>query len=235
MFGKAFGKRVADVSTSGAAHGYVAVGPDLDGETRIIPKTFWDGPNGEILRELGFLPDDPDNLALTPDRARAMEDAATERMNALVAKVNAHVAGLSVRPWAMIPWAVWQGLNAEFLMKRDFLPSSPWNNMLLPDDAASSAHLGLPQHPRAALPGLDENLTHMIDELRIGSRDEFDRNWAAISRGDFSALDRHKQFKNDQFQKLFALARYVANDVFGEAVCTRHDELFGMGLTEVTG
>jgi hypothetical protein len=235
MFGKTFGKRVADSSILGAPQGYLPARPDPDGETRIIPKAIWDGPHGDMLRQSGFLPDDPRNLALTSERMHEMADAATERMNAIVGKVNAHIPGVSVIPWAIIPWAVWQDLNADFLMKRDFLQSSPWNNMLLPADAESSAFLGLPQHPRVAQTGLDENLTHLIDELRLESHDEFDKTWAALSRGDWSALDRHEKFKNDQFQKLFALARYIANDVFGEAVCARHDELFGVGLTEVTG
>src|SRR3982751_2177950 len=131
MFGKAFGKRVVTPSSPAAAPGYVPAGPDPDGEMRIIPKAVWDGPNGAKLRQLGLSPDDPANLVLTPQRARALEDAATARMNAVVAKVNAHIPGVTVAPWAMIPWSVWEGPNAEFLIKSDFMPSSPWNNMLL--------------------------------------------------------------------------------------------------------
>ena len=235
MLGKPFGKRVSGAPTSGAAHGYAPARPNPDGETRIFPQAVWDGPHGEKLRQLGFSPDDPANLALTPDRARAMEDAATARMNGLVAKVNAHVPGVSVLPWAMIPWAVWKGPNAEFLIKLDFLPSSPWNTMLLPADAKSSAFLGLPHHPRVAQPGLDENLTRLIDQLRIESRDEIERNLAAISSGDFSVLERYEKSKKDRFQKLFALARHVASTVFGEAACAQHDKLFGIGLTGVPG
>ena len=174
------------------------------------------------------------NVALTPQRMRAMEDAAADRMNALVAKVNAHIPDVAVIPWAVIPWSVWEDQNALFLMKFDFLPCSPWNNMLLAADAKTSNFLGLPQHPRAAVPGLHENLTRMIDELRGETRDELDSGMAAISRGDFSVLGRFAKFKNDQFQKLFALTRYVQNDVYGEEVCARHDELFGIGLSKVT-
>ena len=202
---------------------------------RIIPKAVWDGPNGAKLRQLGLSPDDPANLVLTPQRARALEDAATARMNAVVAKVNAHIPGVTVAPWAMIPWSVWEGPNAEFLIKSDFMPSSPWNNMLLAADAESSAFFGLPEHPRAAHQGLAENVTQLIDELRAASRGETERNLAAISSGDFSVLDRYEQLKTDRFQKLLQLARYVATEVFGAEVCARHDELFGFGLTEVTG
>jgi hypothetical protein len=234
MFGKSFGKRIVSAPAQVEMQGFVPAGRDTDGETRIIPKAMWDGPDGDTLRRLGFTPDDPRNLALTPERARVKEDEATERMDAIVAKVNTHIPGVTVAPWAMIPWAVWQGLNAEFLMKADYFPSSPWNNILLPADAASSDFLGLPQHPRMAQPGLDENLTQMITELRLESCDEFDKNFAALSQGDWSALDRHETYKTAQFQKLFALAQYVAAEVFGEEVRARHNELFGIGLSDVT-
>jgi hypothetical protein len=232
---KAFGKRGAGVATPAATSGFAPAGPDPDGVTRVIPKAIWDGPNGAMLRRYGFLPDDPANLALTPERASALEEAELARMNALVAKVNAHIPGVTVLPWAMIPWAVWKGLNAELLMKADFFPSSPWNNMLLAADAKSSAFLGLPQHPRRPMPELDQNLTRLIDELRDEFRDEMDSYQEALSRGDFSFLDRFEKLRKARFQKLFALTRYVANLVFGEAVCARHDELFGIGLKGVTG
>lgn len=223
------------METGSALPPYPGALPDPDGVTRVIPKAMWEGPQGDMLRNLGFSPDDATNMALTPEHARAKEDAATARMNALVAEVNAHIAGISVIPWAMVPWSVWEGLNAEFLIKRDFLPSSPWNNLLLPADAASADFLGLPPHPRVAQPGLDENIARLITELRIEARDEFQTTFAALARGDWSALDRHEAFRADQFKKLIALTRYVANEIFGAAACARHDELFGFGLSEVTG
>jgi len=230
-----FGKRVAAAPNPMAVPGHASATPDPGDEGRILPKAIWDGPNGEKLRALGFLPDDPANLSFTPQRMRAMEDAAADRMNALVAKVNAHIPDVTVLPWAVIPWSVWEDPNALFLMRLDFLPCSPWNTMLLAADAGSSDFLGLPLHPRAAVPGLHENLTRMIDELRSDTGDEIERTVAAISRGDFSVLDRYETFKKDQFQKLFALTRHVQNHVHGEAVCARHDELFGIGLSGVTG
>ena len=166
-----------------------------------------------VLPVRGVLPDDRANPALTPQRMRAMDDAAIGEMNALVAKVNAHIPGVIVLPWAIIPWVVWKDQNAVFLMQSNFLPSSPWNNMLLPADAKSSTFLGLPEHPRAAMPELDENISQLIHELRANSQGT----------------------KDDHFQKLFALTRYTATMVFGEAVLARHDELFGMGLKGVTG
>lgn len=206
MLHRTFGKRVV----SAPAVGY--------GETPIRPD-----------------PDSPENQRLTPERARAMEDAATAQLNALVGKVNAHIPGVTVIPWAIIPWSVWEGPNAELLINTDFLPSSPWNNLLLPADTRSAEFLGLPEHPRTAIPGLHENLTGMIDGLRAEWRDQIDACTLALPREGWSAIEQFEAYKNERFQKLFALARHVTVMVFGEAVSARHDELFGIGLSDVTG
>jgi hypothetical protein len=229
-----FGRRIVNPTTPSAPHGFAAAGPDQDGVTRVLPKALWDGPHGDMLRQSGMHPDDPKNLALTPDRARAMEDAATAQMNKIIAKVNAHIPGVTFMPWAMLPWSVWEGLNAEFLIKRDFLPSSPWNNLLLAADQETSERMGLPEHPRAAIAGIHEDVSRLVDELRLEAKDEFDTTAMAIQRGDWSALDRHEDFKTKQFQKLMMLAWYFADCVFGKEVRGRHDELFGQGLHLVT-
>lgn len=231
----AFGKRVAGTATTAAPPKLLPATPDTDGVTRVIPKAIWDGPHGATLQKYGFSPDDTANLMLTAERMRGLELAALDRMNALVAKVNTHIPGITLVPWAMIPWALWKDRNAAFLMKAEFFPSSPWNNMLLAADAKSSAHLRIPEHPRTAMPELNDNLTRLIDELRANFDDETDRNQVALSRGDFSVLARHQALSKDRFQKLFALTRHVANLVWGDAVCASHDQLFGIGLKSVTG
>lgn len=230
-----FGKRVAGTAATAAPPKLSPAIPDADGVTRVIPKAIWDGPHGATLRRHGFSPDDTANLVLTAERMRALEVAALDRMNALVAKVNAHIPGITLAPWAVIPWAIWKDRNAAFLMKAEFFPSSPWNNMLLAADAKSSAHLGIPEHPRVPMPELDANVTRLIDELRANFDDETERNQAALSRGDFSVLARHEALSKDRFQKLFALTRHVASLIWGDAVCARHDQLFGIGLKSVTG
>jgi hypothetical protein len=235
MFGKAFGKREAAVVSPVAAGGYGPAGPDPDGVTRVIPKAIWDGPHGPRLRKLGFQPDDPTNFAMTTERMRVLEDDAIKDLDALVAKVNAHIPGVRVVPWAVLPWSVWKDVNAQFLMKAGYLPCSPWNNLLLADDARSSAFLGLPEHPRAAMPWIDENVTRLVDELRTEFSAANQTIMDAISRGDFSLLESFEKLKTDRFQKLFMMMRYLANMVWGETVCARHDELFGIGLKGVTG
>lgn len=170
------------------------------------------------------MPDGHAHLALTPQRMRAMEDAAIAEMDALVAKVNAHIPGVAVLPWAILPWAVWKDRNAVFLMETHFLPCSPWNNLLLAADAKSAQFLGLPEHPRAAMPELDENISRLIDELRTASEGANDNSPA-----------QYEILRTENFQKLFALMRFTATTVFGEEVVARHDELFGIGLKGVTG
>lgn len=225
MLHKTFGRRGVAASTHA----------DPVDAARVLPASAWDGPNGDTLRQAGFMPDSPANQALTPERARAMEDAATAQMDALVARVNAHIPGVAVIPWAIIPWSVWEGLNAELLISTDFMPSSPWNNLLLPADAQSAEYLGLPEHPRAAIPGLHENITALIDELRAERSAQVEACKASLPQDGWSAIERFDADKTARFQKLFALARHVATMVFGEAACARHDELFGISLSEVTG
>jgi hypothetical protein len=164
-----------------------------------------------------------------------MEDAATAQMNALVERVNAHIPGIAVMPWAIIPWSVWEGANAELLISTDFMPSSPWNNLLLPADARSAEFLGLPEHPRTAIPGLHENLTGLIDELHAERSAQVEACKTSLPHSGWSAVEQFEAYKTERFQKLFALARHVAVMVFGEQACARHDELFGIGLSEVTG
>lgn len=172
---------------------------------------------------------------LTPERTRGLEDAATAQMNEIVERVNAHIQGVSVIPWAIIPWSVWEGPNAELLISTDFLPSSPWNNLLLPADARSAEFLGLPEHPRAAIPGLHDNIVPLIDELRAERQSQVEACKSALAGDGWSAIERFEAYKTERFQKLFALARHVTVMVFGDAVNAKHDELFGIGLSEVTG
>ena len=75
----------------------------------------------------------------------------------------------------------------------------------------------------------------MIEQLRDERRDQIEACKAALPRAGWSAIEQFETYKNDRFQKLFALARHVSSSVFGAAVCARHDELFGIGLSEVTG
>ncbi len=217
---RTFGKRV--VNPPAYAYGQTPVRADT--------MAVWDG-----VQQAGLDPDTQASEGLTPERARAMEDAATAQLDALVGKVNAHIPGVTVIPWAIIPGSVWEGPNAELLISTDFMPSSPWNNMLLPADPQSAEFLGLPEHPRTAIHGLHENLSGLIDQLRDERRDQIEACKAALPRAGWSAIEQFETYKNDRFQKLFALARHVSGSVFGDAVCARHDELFGIGLSEVTG
>ncbi|MEB3416788.1 hypothetical protein VCJ71_11985 [Alteriqipengyuania sp. WL0013] len=235
MFGqKTFGRRAApQFGAATAAASAPQPQRDPADEGRIIAAAMWDGPLGAKLREARMTPDSPHNLVLTHDRMRAMEDAATARMNRMIARIEAHVQGIAVRPFALIPWAVWEDANAAFLMKLDFLPSSPWNNFILPTDARSAEFLGLPEHPRAVAPGLTEQVAAMVTELREETADYLDAGIARIARGDFAFLDEYESNRNERFQRLFALARYLAEITFGPAVIAKHDEQFGLGLSSI--
>jgi hypothetical protein len=231
MLRKTFGRREPSPLTTQPGARATTTGD----RAHVLPDGLWATPLGEQMRKVGFCPNHPANAALTPEGMRALEDAATVRMNALVVKVNAHIPHVSVIPWAILPWSVWRNENAVFLMSGDFFPSSPWNNLLLAADDYSSTFLGLPRHPRTVPPGLDERISHLVDELRGDFQQQMNRFGEAIARGDLTAVNGFEQAKKERFQKLFALARHVAQLTFGEEVCTRHDELFGIGLSQVIG
>ena len=66
---------------------------------------------GSVRPVRGMVPQERTNPALTATSMRAMDVAASDEMDALVAKVNAHIPGVAVLPWAIIPWAVWKDQN----------------------------------------------------------------------------------------------------------------------------
>lgn len=163
MFGKTFGRRRVSQSTL-PAH----PGPDADGVARVIPKEIFDGPTGAFLREIGFSPDDASNLMPTQHSVQAKANALEAEREDFVAGVNrALPAGCMVIPWALIPYRVWQGERAGFLMLTcDLYPASLFNTMLLPADAASAHTLGLPEHPRGPVDGIDDAAVRFLGELQ---------------------------------------------------------------------
>jgi hypothetical protein len=232
MFGKVFGKRGVDASQQKLAGLPPHPGPDRDGVSRVIPQEIFDGPQGKLLRELGMSPDDESNMVLTPERAQAKSDAAHESLERLVTHVNRQLTGgARVGRFSLIPWAVWQGVNAEFLMKAcDFYPCDRWNTMLLPEDAKSAAILGLPQHPQAGDPGFDAQISNLISQMREEFSAEHNRIGAALLKGDMSALDGQEDRKHKRRADLAGLASYLGNHFFGAEAWTRHDALFGASL-----
>lgn len=204
-------------------------GPDSDGVERVIPKEIWDGPQGDFLREIGASPDDPSNLRLTQDAVEARFDELRKNQDAFVASVNKQLPdGVTVIPWAMIPWSVWNQQHAEFLLRVcELYPAGPWNMMLMPEDERSAMVLGLPQHLHGIPAGLEDNANHVIGQIR-GRYTEVDRRvGAALAEGDLARLEEHEKAKQEAAASVCGLAHYAGSQTYGEDAYKRHHEMFG--------
>ncbi len=206
--------------------------PDDDGITRAIPKAIWDGPHGKMLSELGMSPDDPANLMPTPELMSARADAVFAEQERFLAALNKQLPdGLEVIPWAMIPWSCWSGPQAAFLMVTcHYFPAHPWNSFMLAANERTSQALGLPVHPRAALPGYDEGANEALAEFRDEYQVEYDAVAVRLEQGDIAALDDHEKAVMRAQGKVRAAAAALAGIAFGEDVYYRHLELFGKTL-----
>lgn len=206
-------------------------GPDADGVSRVIPKEIWDGPQGDFLREIGASPDDASNLMPTPESVQARFAEMRKRQDVFMADINKEMPkSVNLIPWAMIPWSVWQGPHADFLLINDLYAVGPWNMMLLPDDDKGAWVLKLPKH----LGGIPEGLVGASNDLIGQVREKLDKahaeTGAAMARGDSSALDSYNEAKDDAIRSVQGIARFLSAKTYGDEAYERHKELFGKAL-----
>jgi hypothetical protein len=233
MFKKLFGQReeVPQPTRMPWQHG-----PDNDGIHRAIPKVIWDGPNGKMLRELGFAPDDASNVLPTHQSLDALNEQHIEAQKKLVAGVNHALAGKAVViPYAILPWSLWNTEMAEFMsVSMKFFPTSTWNTMLLAEDDKSARALNLPVHPRAYPAGYEDAVVRLIGEARDEYKAFHQHVGIALTKGDMSMLDAwtEKQ-KETRASVCGGLTGYLSNAVFGEEACAHHAQLFDETLGNV--
>ena len=207
-------------------------GPDADGVSRVIPKAIFDGSQGEFLKKLGFGPDDPQNLLVTQDLANARFDARREDQERFLKTINSQLPGdCRVIPWAMIPWSLWMGPDATFLMSSlDIYPPDLWNTMLLPENDLAAAALGLPKHPRAVPPGLEPAAAQLIDQIHEQVRTAHRRTTGALNRSDMSGFARFAEDIDSAKAKMMYVAHKLSETTFGTPAMERHQALFGKAL-----
>jgi hypothetical protein len=207
-------------------------GPDADGVRRIIPKAVFDGSGGAFLKKLGFGADNPDNLIVTQDLADARFDVRREGQERVRKAINSQLPGdCQVIPWAMIPWSLWKGADATFLMSTlDVYPPDLWNTMLLPETDLAAAALGLPKHPRAAPPGLEPAAAQLIGTIHEQVRTAHRRTTDALSRSDMSELAPLVDAIDSAKAKMMYVAHKLSETTFGAPAMERHQALFGKAL-----
>ena len=226
MFGKAFGRRTQQQAKLERPT------PDADGVTRLIPKEIWDGPQGNFLRNIGMTPDDPSNLAPTPHLMQARADAAKADQDRFLTRVNAGLPeGVSVVPWAMIPWTCWQGPSAAFLMiVCEYFPAQQWNTFLLAENERSAFVLQLPLHPGVYPAGLESGANENLAAFHAEFSKAHDGVDKRMQAGDIEALEDHRKAARMAQGKVVAMANAFASIAFGEKVYDHHLELFGRTL-----
>lgn len=234
-----FGKRKTPPSLGAdqrSAHFVQQKVPDSDNVFRAIPKEFWDGPHGDMLREAGLYPDSPSNLTIDNkglidsriDRALA---AQKQYMDELNVNLNEVAPGVSVAPWSMVPWTVWHGQAAPFLLiVCNMYPPEKWNMFLMPANDASSYALSMPRHPFGEIKGIEENCTRLLLELYEKHQVVFNETSIALEKGDLSTLDAYGQSRIETQTMVVKLAHAITADVFGQEVYDRQKQLFSEQL-----
>jgi hypothetical protein len=207
-------------------------GPDADGVSRIVPRAVFDGSGGAFLKKLGFGPDDPGNLLVTQELADARFDVRREGQERIRKTINSQLPGdCQVIPWAMIPWSLWKGPDATFLMSTlDVYPPDLWNTMLLPETELAAAALGLPKHPGVVPSGLEPAAAHLIGQIHEQVRTAHRRTTDALGRSDMSELAPLVDVINGAKAKMMYVAHKLSETTFGAPAMERHQALFGKAL-----
>jgi hypothetical protein len=221
-----FGKRAASAARP------LHPGPDADGVSRLVPKAVFDGSGGAFLKKLGFGPDDPGNLLVTQELADARFDVRREGQEKVLKAINSQLpADCQVIPWAMIPWSLWKGPDATFLMSTlDVYPPDLWNTMLLPESDLAAAALGLPKHPGVTPPGLEPAAAHLIGQIHEQVRTAHRRTTDALARSDTSELAPLADAVSAAKAKMMYVAHKLSETTFGAPAMERHQALFGKAL-----
>ena len=234
MFGRrspGFGRR--NRQPEPALQGFPAhPGPDDDGVTRLIPKEIWDSPAGALLRQVGLSPDDPANLAPTPELMQARQDRLDAELITHVETINAQLPPrVKVLPWAMLPWSLWSGPRARFLtVTCERLPSSPANAFLLAADVHSSTILKLPLHPRCVPAEFARVCDRIVGEVEDEFRPQLDAIGARIQTGDTTQLSAFAEKAREAAANVNGVAHAMTAKLFGDAAYQRHRDLFAQAL-----
>jgi hypothetical protein len=229
MRSRVFGRKVGTSDMPTLTH----PGPDADGIQRIMPKALWDGDSGDLLRKVGMSPDDPRNHLPTRDLLQARHDAKVAILNKFVKEMNRTAPSqVKVVPYSMLPWALWEGKFAAFLMiNLEMYPAQPWNTMLLADSERDARLMELPVHPQSYPPGLLEGA---LDALSVMQK-EFDSaarsTGAALAQpGGTSTLSQFADVTDRLTQDVMKMAHEFAIVTFGREVYDRHTRMFGRQL-----
>ncbi len=198
---------------------------------RVFPDEVWESEAGDILRENGAHPDSEFNQRPTQESANARFEEEFAKQRAFIEQVNAQLpAGAKVAPYAMLPWELWDGRFGELLAMRCALwAPGAWNQMLLAEDAHSSAVLGLPEHPGGYPDGLIDEIERLLDEAYAPIAGMMEKVHSEQRFG-LNEVEAHGEAINDLMRKIITMSHYLGSMCIGEEAWERHKEVFGMNV-----
>jgi hypothetical protein len=141
---------------------------DSDGKRRVFSEAVFAGKHGDMLRSLGFSPNDQANII--PDAAEfdrrikqslARQDARRTEIEAELLRTRGHNA---IRPFFILAEPVFNSQLGQWLIRlMNLLPYDDWNIVYLPLDRETQAAMGgLPLHPCQSIGPIDELMRERI-------------------------------------------------------------------------
>lgn len=141
---------------------------DPDGKRRVFSEAVFAGKHGDMLRSLGFSPNDEANIIPDADefdrriqQSLARQDARRTEIEAELLRTHGHNA---IRPFFILAEPVYNSQLGQWLIRvMKLLPYDDWNVVYLPmDRETQSAMGGLPLHPRQSIGPIDDLMRERI-------------------------------------------------------------------------
>jgi hypothetical protein len=195
-----FGKRPS--TTAAAQPPSEPPRPDPHGRRKVFGDEIWEGEHGNLLRMLGMSPDDESNLVPNAssvnaeiDRRKAQHDAAFAEAQR---RVQSTLASAQIRPFSLIPDAVWNSPAGAFLMTNlGLYPYDTWNIMYLAADERTALTLDLALHPGGDVPAFVQasqefmaNAQAHLERVRVHVMQT--QNWQAFTEAQDDVRERLK-------------------------------------------
>lgn len=199
-----FGKRPSTTVTASSHDGVAQQPPQPDphGRRKVFSDEIWNGEHGEMLRMLGMSPDDESNLvpnaaslSAAIQRSKAAHETAYSEA---VQRVRSTMPSAEIRPFFLIPDAVWNGPGGTFLMTTlELYPYDAWNVIYLAADERTAVVLDLAPHPGEDVPAFVQAsqefmATAMAHIEKVRQQVERTQKWAAFTEAQDDLRDRVK-------------------------------------------
>lgn len=187
---------------------------------------------GELLLLAGKSRAHPTKILPTADALQIQVDAVDANRNSLLEALNCTLPdGASVIPWSMIPWSLWRGPQAAFMMiVCDFYPASRLNTFLMAKDVLSAEMLGLPLHPRSVPGQFAEDCERLVGEAQETFQDAFDMVDFHRPGGVKAAYKEQDAARQSAAEAVCNIAHGLTIKLFGRPAYALHRELFGTAL-----